>query len=402
MKLFLSSITSIALICGVYLYTFGIPSFLDFGSTPTQAVENQAAGARNGRSGGRRGGGATVVSIGAVENKPYVDILRAVGTSSAIESVDVVAEVSGKVVTTQLEANKKVIVGDPLLQLENTAEKIDLDIANASLKNAQDQVNRYASLNAAGNASVSQVTIQDAQAALVQALLSVDLAKVNLDKKAIGAPISGTLGLSNINRGAYVSAGTTIATIYNIDDLLIEFELPERALGLLARESEVLLSTPAILGKVFKGNIHAFDARVDSTTRTVTVQAKLENEDRQLWPGMSFGVRLINESESGSVVPTNAITWTRNGSQIWVVKEGKAQSMPASILMRQGDEIWIDAKLENGTAVVIEGAHKLRNGSAVQTPQGADGDGGPKKGTKQNGGKPGPVAAVNGETGATQ
>lgn len=362
----LSFCLGLIILASAYIYSYGVPPILDFsiGASPEVAVNNGKSQPTNGRR--RGGGGQTVVTLGEVEQASYSDVLRAIGTSEAVNNVEVISDVSGQVEQIFLKANSAVKAGDILVKLDDRTEAINLEIANGTRQQAQNQVDRYARLGSS-NSVVSEVTVQEAKTTLLQSQLQFDLAQNALDERTIRAPIDGVLGLSKIKMGSNLSVGTSIATIEDIDDLLVEFELPERALALLAKQEEVLLSTPVIVGKVFKGKIFAYNNRIDSVTRTITVQARINNDERLLLPGMSFGVRMINESELGAVVPTNAITWTRNGSQIWVVKDNIANSVPTSIVMRQQDRVWIDAKLEAGTSVVIEGTQKLRNGIKIST-----------------------------------
>lgn len=366
MSRLLSFVLGLAVLSISYFYTFGIPSWIPLGTG--SEVEESAAGAKgggSGRAGGRSRGGATVVTVGEIEYASFNDTLRAIGTSEAINHVDVVSDVAGQVEEISLTSNTPVKAGDVLLKLDNRTQSINLEIAKASLKQAQEQVSRYEKLGT-GNASVvSAVTVADAKTALSQAQLQVSLAENALEERTIRAPIDGILGLSRIKTGANLANGTTIVTIDDIEQLLVEFELPERALGLLALQKEVLLSTPVFAGKVFKGEVYAYDNRIDSTTRTITVQARVDNDDHSLLPGMSFSVRLINESEPGAFVPTNAISWTRNGSQIWTVEDGAAKAVPASIVMRQQDNVWIDTKLPAGTQIVTDGTQKLRDGIKI-------------------------------------
>lgn len=359
----------LAVLGATYFYTFGIPTWvpINFGTSNEEVASAPSAGGGNPRRGGRRrGGGLTVVTLGEVEQASFNDTLRAIGTGEAINSVDVISDVSGQIQAIDLTANAKVKAGDVLLTLDNRTETINLQIVEGSLQQAQAQIDRYEQLSAGDSAIVTAVTVADARTALLQAQLQVDLARNALEERTIRAPIDGVLGLSKLNAGANLADGASIVTIDDIHQLLVEFELPERALGLLSTEKEVLLSTPVFVGKVFKGEIFAYDNRIDSTTRTITVQARIDNNEGLLLPGMSFGVRLINESEPGAVVPTNAITWTRNGSQIWIIEDDVAKSVPVSIVMRQQDRVWIDAKLDAGTIIVIDGTQKLRDGIKVQ------------------------------------
>lgn len=358
-------LTAIIVVLGAYVYTFGVPTSLDPRVNSNSSEAAVTPNPRRPSGGGRRGNRTSSVVLGEIKQESYTDILRAIGTGEAIKSVEVVSDVVGQVQEKSIVSNSNVKAGDVLLKLDSQNQTINLKIAETNLAQAQEVVDRYEKLGASGTSALAEVTIKDARSALIQAQLQVNLAEIALAERTIVAPIDGTLSLSDVNTGANISVGNTIVTIDDIHEILVTFELPERALSLLSQNREVLLSTPVVRGKVFKGKIFAFDNRVDSITRTITVQARVDNAERLLLPGMSFAVRIINQIEPGSVVPTNAITWTANGSEIWVVENDVANSVSTTIVMRQGDQIWIDAKLEAGTKIVVEGAQKLRNGSKV-------------------------------------
>ncbi len=142
-----------------------------------------------------------------------------------------------------------------------------------------------------------------------------------------------------MNVGDTICASTAIATIDNSSALVVEFELPERSIGLLVLGREVRFGTPSFVGQVFEGEITSFDSRIDSVTRSVTVKARVENSDGVLWPGMTFAARVSNLSAPLAMLPSTAITWSRNGSSIWYADEGVAASVPATILFRQNDQV---------------------------------------------------------------
>jgi RND family efflux transporter MFP subunit len=123
---------------------------------------------------------------------------------------------------------------------------------------------------------------------------------------------------------------------------------------------------------VFEGEIVSFDSRIDSLTRSVTVKARIANPDKALWPGMTFTVRLMQESAPLPALPSTAITWSRTGSSIWIDDGGVAKKVPVTILFRRNDTVWIDAKIAEGTMVVTEGAQKLREGARISAVEGGD------------------------------
>ncbi|MEP3635777.1 MAG: efflux RND transporter periplasmic adaptor subunit [Paracoccaceae bacterium] len=300
-----------------------------------------------------------------LEKQPFESVYRAIGGSEAVNSANVTSDVSDRIVEINLPPNAQVSQGDILVQLDARAATLSLETAQIELEQASDTVARYELLRQTGNSTVSDVTISEARLAQRLAEANVAQAELSLEDLTIRAPISGRLGLSEVSVGDFISANSEIVTIDNASALLVEFELPERSVGLLSVGREVALETPSLTGRFFEGEITSFDSRIDAVTRAVTVKARVENPDETLWSGMTFTARLTNLSDPLLVVPTTAITWSRDGASIWFEKEGKAQSTPATILFRRDELVWLDVELPVGTMVITEGAHKLRPGSAI-------------------------------------
>lgn len=416
MRKLLTLVVALAILAGAYSYSFGVPAPLlamvsGTADSPVEADDTAAAarsGAGGGRGpggpsgrGGRRGGSnTTTVVTQALEVRPYESVISAVGTASALRSADVVSDVAGTVVETNLIANSEVAAGDVLVRLDARAEVLNLEVATAQLEQAIATVARYERLQATGNSTITDVTLSEAQLAQRLAEADVGLAELAVEERTIRAPISGRLALSDIEVGDTISANSVLVSIDQSDSLVIEFELPERAVGLLADAEDVLASTSSFIGRVFTASIISFDSRIDDVTRSVTVEALIDNTDGLLWPGMTFAVRLMQESEPLPVVPSTAITWSREGSSVWIDSGGVAEQVPVTILYRQNDSAWISSDIAEGAMVVTEGAHKLREGAALSTGAGAGATAGDRPRGGENGQR-GPNAEAEGAAPST-
>ncbi len=366
MKKILSIIASLAIVAGAYVWSFGVPDALSPGAN-SDASMTQAQGGPPGPGGpgGPRGGGATTVVLTPLDMQPFEDTFRAIGRSEAVQRATVTGDVSGRIVEVNLTPNAQVKQGDVLVQLDARAATLSLDTAQSELEQAAATVARYERLQQSGNATITDVAISEARLALRLAEADVGQAKLALEDRTIRAPISGIIGLSDINVGDFLTANTAIVTIDNASALLVEFELPERSVGFLSLGRNVILGTPSLTGRFFQGEIVSFDSRIDEVTRSVSVRARVENPNGTLWPGMTFTARLSNLSDPLLVVPTTAITWSREGASIWFEDSGKAQSIPVTILHRRDESVWLDVDLPAGTMIITEGAQKLRAGTQI-------------------------------------
>nr|WP_321455486.1 efflux RND transporter periplasmic adaptor subunit [uncultured Cohaesibacter sp.] len=376
MKHFLSLIAAALLIISAYIYQFGLPFGLAslFAAPNNSAAKSQSGSAAPNNPARRtgRGTGATYVTLADITFKPYEDTFSSIGTGVAKQSVSLISEVSGQIKKIMFDGTPLVSAGDVLLQLEDTSERINVEIAQANLSKAEDSLERYSLLQSRNSGIVTATSMKEAESAAAVARGNLALAQKELEDRAIKSPISGRLGLAEWEVGDFLSNGANIVDINNTQTILVTFELPERAMNLLKLDKEVFATTPAITGKIFNGKIIAFDSTIDETTRTITVKAEIDNHDGRLWPGMTFEVLLRQTTEPLAAVPAMALAWTRDGTQVWLAENGKVRAVPVIFRYRQDDTIWIEGALKEGAKVVVEGVQKLRPGASIVAENGAE------------------------------
>lgn len=377
LKKFTVILVSLGILFVAYSVAFGVPAQITqlWGGSQAEVSDSSRDANTRGPGGPGRTGRTTTVVLGTLEERSYTLVLRTIGSAASLKSADVIATEGGEVVETALRANAEVEQGDVLLKLDDRSQRLSLEIAQANRDQAQATVTRYEGLHDNGNAVVTDVALAEAEVALRLAQANVGLAEVALEDRTILAPISGRLGLSNVDVGDRLSTGDAIVTVDESTTLIAEFEVPERSIGLLAEGKPVLVSTPTFAGRVFDGVITSFDSRLDGVTRSATVQAEIENADRMLLSGMTFAVRMTEDTDPMPVVPSTAITWDRSGAGIWVAENGATRRVPVTIRYRDGDQVWVETDAPIGAQIVTEGAAKLREGSQVATTETARGQG---------------------------
>lgn len=385
MKFVATTLLGLVMMAAAYFFTFGLPPSLAALMIAGEEQASEEAAPQVGGPGGR--GGSTTVVLEPLALAPYEDVLRAIGSGVALRSVDVTSSVSGAVVEVAILPNTEVAAGDVLLRLDARIETLNLQIAEAELGQARQTHERYETLRTNGNLTISEVDMADAELAAQLAEANVGLAEAALGDRTIRAPINGRVGLSTVETGDRIGTDDVIVTLVDTTTLIVEFELPERSIGLLEPDREVLLSTPVYTGRVFTGEVAAFDSRLDEVTRSVTVRASVDNADGALWSGMTFAIRILDTTAPLPAVPATAVTWTRDGAEIWTAAEGTAARVPITILYRSGDRVWITAEVAEGVPVIVEGAQWVREGGTVQDADApARADDGPQGGARGQGG----------------
>lgn len=356
----LGSLLLAVIICaGAYYVTFERSANAPLATSARAAVPPGGGPSRG------QGGQATAVTLSTVEVTPYLERFRAIGTLNADASVTVVSEVTGRITEIAFTANIPVEKGAVLVRLDDAAQRIALKSAEASLRQARATLDRYASLTRTNSGAVAGATLEEAQLAVELAEADLDMAQYDLEQRIIRAPIAGTPGLTELQEGAYLSTGTDLVRLVDSRILTVAFSLPDRAVPSLSQGVPVRMTSPALPGAVFTGEVTSFDNRIDPQTRLIAVKARFGNAERQLMPGSVVSVEIASETVALPVVPAGAITWTRGGAQVWLAEDGKARAVPVTVRAREGDRVWLGVDLPDGAQVVAEGVQKMREGTAI-------------------------------------
>ena len=223
---------------------------------------------------------------------------------------------------------------------------------------------RYRQTESSGG--ITRNALDDAESAVERARINLARAKVALDYRSIEAPFTGHAGLTAIDPGARVDPATPIASIDDRGALLVNFEVPELYHGQLQTGETLHVASWAAGSEARRGEIIDIDSRVNPSTRTFPVRARVDNKDDLLRPGMSFRVTLLLEAGRYPVVPEVALQWGGDGAFLWVVEEGHVRRVPATVVQRLQGRILVEAALPEGTLVVAEGIQRMREGLRVE------------------------------------
>jgi len=341
-------------------------------STPKPGAESSRAGS-GAAQGARNGGDERRVTVIALPAKTATinDKLQAIGTGRAKATVTVNPYSSGRLTEILVQSGTHVEAGQVIANLDSDVEKIALDKATATRDDTKAKVARLRALRASNAATAVQLS--DAELELRNAELTVHDAQVTLDRRSVVSPISGTVGILPISAGNYVTSTSAIATVDDRSSILVDFWVPERFAPAVRIGGELTATSLASPKDVFNGKVSAVDNRIDEKSRTLWVQATIDNPADSLRAGMSFQITVKFPGDTYPAVSPLAIQWGTDGAFIWTVKDGKAAQMPVRIVQRNTDDVLIDAPVAAGDMVVTEGVQSVRDGGAVRIAGGGDG-----------------------------
>lgn len=290
-------------------------------------------------------------------------VFEAVGTGSARQSVEIYPSVAEEVTAVLFNAQDHVAKGDVLVQLDDRDEKLAVKLAEVKLRDAKSLLSRYE--QAVKEGAVPQSEVDSARADMDSAQVALDQAKLALKDRKIIAPFSGFVGIPRIDPGDRVDTNTLITGLDDRKIIYVDFEVPEAIAGFLKEKQFIVATTPAYPGNRFSGYITALESRLDAERRTLTVRASVDNAEDLLRPGMSFTIRLEMIGNEYPTVPEISLQWSRDGSFIWIIRNGKAQKVNAQVVARTAGNVLLKGDISEGEPVVVEGLERLEQGSVV-------------------------------------
>ena len=208
--------------------------------------------------------------------------------------------------------------------------------------------------------AVAKTNVANAEAALA-------LARKSLSYSLIPAPIDGYVAERTADLGEYVSPQQKVATIVRINPVRMRIDIPEQAIREVQVGQSVSVTTSAWPDKNFSGRIARIAPNVSANSRTLTVEAEIENSGGVLKPGQFATVRILQPRPTPTLlVPNRAVISEAGVSRVFVIKDGHAEQRVVQTGQTEGDLIQIKTGVTNGEQVATSNLDKLTDGMAVK------------------------------------
>jgi len=314
-----------------------------------------------------------VVSTIKAESQMWQPKIKSVGSLRAVRGVEVASEVSGVVEGVYFSSGDKVRAGQDLIKLNADTDNAQLQALEAAADLASTVYERDKKQLEAQ--AVSQAVVDADAAELKNRRAQVVQQKAFVAKKVIRAPFDGRLGISRVNPGQYVDPGEKVVTLQALDQVYVDFFVPQQHVSRIAVGQAIYASTDSYPGRSFSGKVSAVNPKVESDSRNIQVEALIENAKHELLPGMFASVEVLSGSpEDYITLPQTAVTFNPYGETVYIVAEAKGEDGKPVLTAKQvfittgdtrGDQIAVLTGVSEGDTVVTSGQLKLRNGSAV-------------------------------------
>lgn len=355
---------------------------------------------------------------------------EATGSLTGEEQTDVTPSIAGKVVSIAVEMGSYVRQGQTIVRLDDVDLKLrvqqaeaQVDQAKAALRQAEEKVGvrpgqsfdlnklpevanarvalelaeknlrRSEKLIESGDISRSMYDQQKAQrdqlkeqyesalslarqnyaavmtsrANVANAESQLGLARRSLSYANVYSPINGYISDRPADLGEYVSTTTKVATVVKINPLRVRIDIPEQAIPVVSVGQSVSVTTSAWPDRNFSGRIARISPNVTPASRTLTVEAEVENGGGLLKPGQFATVRILQSRAAPAVlVPSRSVRTESGVSRVFVIKDGHAQERQVQLGQNEGDLVEIKSGVAAGETVATSNVEQLSDGAAVK------------------------------------
>ncbi len=357
-------------------------------SAPAGASSQAQRPAGGGGRHGMRSGPLAPVQAATAVSKSVPRYLSGLGTITAANTVTVRSRVDGQLIALHFQEGQQVKAGDLLAEVDPSQFKVALAQAQgqlakdtATLANARRDLARYQQLVKTNLVSRQEL---DAQQALVSESLgtikadqaAVASAQLQLDWSRITAPIDGRVGLKQVDIGNQISSGDTtgIVVLTQTHPIDLVFTLPESDIATVIQAQKAGQSLTveawdrANKQKLSDGTLLSLDNQIDTTTGTIKLKARFNNQDDALFPNQFVNARMLVATEENAVViPTAALQMGNEGNFVWVLNsDNKVSKHLVKPGIQDSQSVVIAAGLSAGDRVVTDGIDRLTEGAKVE------------------------------------
>jgi len=305
-----------------------------------------------------------------VEQATITESIMGLGEVLAKRQVALQVSVTERVVAVHFGDGDWVEEGQLLLTLDQAEVRAQLAELAVRLTDADRQLARLRTLLARGD--VSQAAVDEADLVRQTLRAQRELLNVRLARLELRAPFAGRLGVRQVNEGAMASPGLVITDLMELDEVLVDFNLPARFLNEVAVGQTLVLETSQSPQGDLQGEVVTIFSNLDPATRTFQVRAKVANPNYALLPGMALTVRLDKAPRSLLRVPETAIVPMADQNFVYVLKAQadselfKIERRKVQLGAREPGWVELVSGAELGEAVVSQGALRVRPGQQVK------------------------------------
>ncbi|HKG11735.1 MAG TPA: efflux RND transporter periplasmic adaptor subunit [Pyrinomonadaceae bacterium] len=216
-------------------------------------------------------------------------------------------------------------------------------------------------------ANQSYAAVQTARAASQSARVQVSQSEKGVRDVTVYAPISGYVADRPADVGEFVSTSSKVATIVRTNPLRVRIDIPEQAIATVRPGQSVSVSVSTYPERAFAGRVARVSPNVSSQSRTLTVEAEVENGENLLKPGQFATIRvLMSQTDPAILVPARAVRTDGTTARVFVIQDGFARERLIATGQQEGDLIEVKGNIQAGELVATSNVEQLADGVPVR------------------------------------
>lgn len=309
---------------------------------------------------------APLLSVEGFVVKP-VDLKQSIqisGTLKPLEETVLMSDVAGRVVSINLSEGKFVKQGTLLVKLFDEDLNASLKKSLTQLQLAQQTEKRQSEMIKINGISQSDYDMAVLQVSSINA--DIEILKAQVRKTEVRAPFDGVIGLRNVSPGAQVSPQMPLATIRAVQQLKLDFSVPEKYADAIHPGLKIKFSRQGSEAK-YDATVIASERGIEAATRTLKARALVNSKTDSLAPGSYAVVELqLGENKKALMVPTQAIIPQEQSKQLIVARGGKANFLTVKTGVRQASLIEVLDGIAAGDTIVTTGLLFMKPGAALK------------------------------------
>jgi len=290
--------------------------------------------------------------------------MEVTGTLHAKQEVNIMSELSRKVVSVHVQEGKFVGRGALLFKLDDADLRAQLEqliqqekLARLNEQRLKDLIEHQAVMQQDYDQTFTNLKVLQAQ---------IKQVKVSIEKTNIRAPFSGTIGIVNVYPGTLVAPGTSLAVLEDNSQVKLDFSVPEKYTSAL-KSGDVLQFSVQSSQRLYNAKVVAQESKLDNETRTLLIRAVGENPGKELLAGQSARLKIsLKTSENALQVPNQALIPSSQGYSVYVASGNKAQIKPVEIGQRDAFSVHVINGLEAGDTIITSNMLRLAPGADIQ------------------------------------
>jgi membrane fusion protein (multidrug efflux system) len=332
---------------------------------PKSEHEKPGGSGGGSKGGGKSAGGAAVpVNVYVVGMETINNQIFASGTVLPNEEVNLMAEISGRLVKLNIKEGSYVTKGQLIAKINDRELQAQLQKVAYNQELArkielrQQKLLKVEAINLEDyDVTSNNIRVLDAEKEVIES---------QLEKTEIRAPFSGRIGLKNISEGAYLAPGTSIVTMIQSNPIKIDFTVPEKYTSNIQVGSPITFNLD---GDVFNysARVIALEPKVDESLRTLRIRALAQNPSGKFVPGMFVKVKAsLAANHKAVMIPTEAIVPVLKGKKVFIVKNGKATEVMVTTGLRTDKKIQVLDGLQQGDSLITSGIMAIKPNALVK------------------------------------